>query len=52
METVKTLLNWGAELSTDSHQRTRITATREGLATELGWHGNTYLAEFRGCEGE
>ncbi|MEO8136391.1 MAG: MFS transporter [Betaproteobacteria bacterium] len=23
---------WGAELSTDSHQRTRITATREGLA--------------------
>lgn len=26
-------------------------ATREGLAVELGWHGNTYLAEFRGCEG-
>ena len=23
---------WGAELSTDAHQRTRITATREGLA--------------------
>ena len=26
--------------------------TREGLATELCWHGNTYLAEFRGCEGD
>ncbi len=25
-------------------------STREGLATELGWHGNTYLPEFRGCE--
>lgn len=26
--------------------------TKEGLATELGWHGNTYVADFRGCEGE
>lgn len=25
-------------------------STKEGLATELGWHGNTYLPEFRGCE--
>jgi hypothetical protein len=23
--------------------------SREGLVTELGWHGNTYLAEFPGC---
>lgn len=25
-------------------------STKEGLAVELGWHGNTYLPEFRGCE--
>jgi hypothetical protein len=24
-------------------------STKEGLATELGWHGNTFLAEFKGC---
>src|SRR5262249_46861389 len=24
-------------------------STREGLVTELGWHGNTALAEFPGC---
>ena len=24
-------------------------STREGLVTELGWHGNTFLAEFKGC---
>ncbi len=24
-------------------------STREGLVTELGWHGNTYLAQFKGC---
>lgn len=24
-------------------------STREGLQTELGWNGNTYLAEFKGC---
>lgn len=24
-------------------------SSQEGLAGELGWHGNTYLAEFRGC---
>ena len=24
-------------------------SSREGLVTELGWHGNTYLAEFPGC---
>ncbi|MDP8981634.1 MAG: gluconate 2-dehydrogenase subunit 3 family protein, partial [Acidobacteriota bacterium] len=23
--------------------------SREGLVTELGWHGNTYLAAFPGC---
>lgn len=23
--------------------------SREGLTQELGWHGNTYLAEFKGC---
>jgi gluconate 2-dehydrogenase gamma chain len=23
--------------------------TREGLEKELGWHGNTYVAEFKGC---
>ena len=23
--------------------------TKEGLITELGWHGNTYLASFPGC---
>jgi len=23
--------------------------TREGLAIELGWHGNTFLKEFTGC---
>jgi gluconate 2-dehydrogenase gamma chain len=23
--------------------------TREGLEGELGWHGNTYLPEFKGC---
>jgi len=23
--------------------------TEAGLKTELGWHGNTYLAEFKGC---
>ena len=24
-------------------------STKEGLQTELGWNGNTYLAEFKGC---
>jgi hypothetical protein len=24
-------------------------STREGLVTELGWHGNTYVKEFEGC---
>ena len=24
-------------------------ATREGLSEELGWHGNTFLTEFKGC---
>jgi len=24
-------------------------SSREGLVTELGWSGNTYLAEFKGC---
>jgi gluconate 2-dehydrogenase gamma chain len=23
--------------------------SREGLTEELGWHGNTFLAEFKGC---
>jgi hypothetical protein len=23
--------------------------SREGLAGELGWHGNTFLPEFKGC---
>ena len=23
--------------------------SREGLADELGWHGNTFLTEFKGC---
>ena len=23
--------------------------SKEGLAGELGWHGNTYLTEFKGC---
>ncbi len=24
--------------------------TEAGLKTELGWHGNTYLASFPGCD--
>ena len=24
-------------------------ASKEGLAQELGWHGNTFLPEFKGC---
>ena len=24
-------------------------STREGLNTELGWNGNTFLTEFKGC---
>ena len=24
-------------------------STKEGLITELGWHGNTYLTSFPGC---
>jgi hypothetical protein len=24
-------------------------ASREGLVDELGWHGNAFLAEFKGC---
>jgi hypothetical protein len=24
-------------------------SSQEGLATELGWHGNTFLPEFKGC---
>ena len=24
-------------------------STREGLVAELGWHGNTFLNEFKGC---
>lgn len=24
-------------------------ASKQGLATELGWHGNTFLPEFKGC---
>lgn len=23
--------------------------SKEGLTQELGWHGNTYLTEFKGC---
>jgi len=23
--------------------------SKEGLAEELGWHGNTFLSEFKGC---
>jgi hypothetical protein len=23
--------------------------SKEGLTRELGWHGNTFLAEFKGC---
>lgn len=23
--------------------------SKEGLTQELGWHGNTYVAEFKGC---
>jgi hypothetical protein len=23
--------------------------SKEGLSQELGWHGNTYLTEFKGC---
>jgi hypothetical protein len=23
--------------------------SKEGLTQELGWHGNTFLAEFKGC---
>jgi hypothetical protein len=23
--------------------------SQEGLSSELGWHGNTFLAEFKGC---
>src|SRR6188474_3531998 len=25
-------------------------SSEAGLAQELGWHGNTFLAEFKGCE--
>ena len=24
-------------------------SSKEGLSQELGWHGNTYLTEFKGC---
>lgn len=24
-------------------------SSKDGLAGELGWHGNTFLAEFKGC---
>jgi gluconate 2-dehydrogenase gamma chain len=24
-------------------------ASKEGLSAELGWHGNTFLPEFKGC---
>lgn len=24
-------------------------SSREGLVEELGWHGNTFLMEFKGC---
>jgi gluconate 2-dehydrogenase gamma chain len=24
-------------------------SSKEGLSQELGWHGNTYLSEFKGC---
>lgn len=24
-------------------------SSREGLVEELGWHGNTFLTEFKGC---
>jgi hypothetical protein len=27
----------------------RYYSSREGLSQELGWHGNTYLTEFKGC---
>ncbi len=23
--------------------------SKEGLTQELGWHGNTYVADFKGC---
>jgi Gluconate 2-dehydrogenase subunit 3 len=24
-------------------------SSRSGLVEELGWHGNTFLSEFKGC---
>lgn len=32
------------ELTIDGYYSSRV-----GLADELGWHGNTFLAEFKGC---
>ncbi len=32
------------ELTVDGYYR-----SKEGLAQELGWHGNTFLSEFKGC---
>jgi hypothetical protein len=30
------------------HVGGRYYSSKEGLAEELGWHGNTFLAEFKG----
>jgi len=38
------MLNMLKDLTIDAYY-----GSREGLVTELGWHGNTYLAEFPGC---
>ena len=37
-------LNMLKDLTIDAYY-----GSREGLVAELGWHGNTYLAEFPGC---
>ena len=33
------------DMTIDAYYKTEI-----GLKTELGWHGNTYLASFPGCD--
>jgi gluconate 2-dehydrogenase gamma chain len=33
------------DMTVDAYYKTEI-----GLKTELGWHGNTYLASFPGCQ--
>lgn len=39
-ELFRLMKNWTIEL---------YYSTPEGLVKELGWHGNTYLPEFKGC---